>query len=617
MTPAGARRRRAAQLLATLALVAAALAVWAQFTGGFRTYVFGIPLSVRGASRPALLALLLGIAALHLLDAWRWRLWTLAAARLTHAPPVIAVLAALGVLITGVLYGTKAAGGSDVYGYVSQAMLWLRGDLIIRQEFIADIPWPNAAWSFSPLGYRPDDWAPTIKPTYAPGTPLLMALAYLVFGQCGPFLVGPICGAALVLVTYALGARVSGRATGVVAAGCIAVSPTVLFMTNWPMSDVPAATFWTASLLAATGRRPRWAVVAGVMAGIAILIRPNLAPLAALPAALLLLTSGARPQFSENSPKIEAWHRLRGGVLFGVGCLPFAVFIGWLFNRLYGSPFRSGYGDLSSLYAWAHGPTNLGLYSRWFLETQGPLPLLFLASPLVLFWRRGGPVTERLLLFAFAMLAFGAYVFYAPFEIWTYLRFVLPAYPIVFILSTDVVRQLARGWPQWVGHVALVVFGAMVIGNAATVADSRNVLTVGEAEQKYADVGRYVDTALPKHAVIIAQQHGGNVRYYAGRLTVRFDFLDPAWLDRALAHLRGKGYEPYILLEEWELPQFRERFAGQGEVSAIDRLPLAVTLDGTVRLYGTGAAATTGSAVIPKTQGCVDPHPSLGFGPYF
>jgi hypothetical protein len=605
MILAGARRRRVALFLAAVATVAAALAVLAQFTGGFRTHVFGLPLSVRGASRPALVALVLGIAALHLLDAWRSRRWAAIATRLHHAPPIVALVAAVAFLITGVIYGTKAAGGSDVYGYVSQAMLWLRGDLIVPQPFIADFPWPNAAWSFSPLGYRPDDWAHTIKPTYAPGTPLLMALGYVVFGQCGPFLVGPACGAALVLLTYALGSRVSGRGTGVIASGAIAVSPTVVFMANWPMSDVPCATFWTASLLAATGRRRRWALVAGAMAGVAILIRPNLAPLAAFPA-LLLLVKGA-----------PTGTRYTSVVLFGLGCLPFVAFVAWLFNYLYGSPFRSGYGDLSGLYAWSHGVKNLKLYSGWFLDTQGPFPLLFLASPLVILWRRGQAMTERLILFAFAMLTLGAYLFYAPFEIWTYLRFLLPAFPIVFILATDVVSQLARGWPRWAGYAGAVVFGAIVIGSAASATDNLNVLVVGEAEQKYADVGRYVDTALPKNAVVIAQQHGGNVRYYAGRLTVRFDLLDPTWLDRTLAMLRAKGLEPYILLEEWELKQFRERFAGQGEAAALDRAPLAVTLDGFVRLYATGAATSRASAIIPKTTGCVHPHPSWGFGPYF
>jgi hypothetical protein len=35
-------------------------------------------------------------------------------------------------------------------------------------------------------------------------------------------------------------------------------------------------------------------------------------------------------------------------------------------------------------------------------------------------------------------------------------------------------------------------------------------------------------------------QHSGNIRLYSGRPTIRYDSLDPAWLDRAIDYLRGK-----------------------------------------------------------------------------
>ena len=51
-----------------------------------------------------------------------------------------AVLAlALALIMTGVSWrwNTRAASGSDAYGYVSEAELWLRGDLQIDQRFAA------------------------------------------------------------------------------------------------------------------------------------------------------------------------------------------------------------------------------------------------------------------------------------------------------------------------------------------------------------------------------------------------------------------------------------------------------------------------------------------------
>lgn len=598
----GASRRRVlGYALAAVSMLAFALAGWAITTGGFRIYVFGvIPLSVRGAFRPAVIAVIAGAAALQLLDASRWRVWSLVAGRLSGAPPILAAVAAAAVLLAGVIDGTKAAGGSDVYGYVSQATLWLKGTLVLRQDFIASMPWPNAAWSFSPLGYRPADYEHTIMPTYAPGTALLMALLQWIAGTCGPYLVGPLCGGALVFLTYRLGVRAADSIVGLIAAFCVATSPTVLFMANWPMSDVPAATFWTAALLAATSARPAGALGAGVACGIAIAIRPNLAPLAAIPA-LLLVTGAATVAL-----------RVRQAALFAIAVAPFAGFIAWFFNHLYGSPLRSGYGDLAGLYSWSFIGQNLRLYTGWFYETQGPLAFAAVLSPALLLWRSGADTRVRVMLFVFALLLFGMYLVYSPFEVWTYLRFLLPAFPVAFILATDVVRELtARARPA-TRAIAFVLFTVGTAGFGLSQSDARNVLGLGAAEQKFADVGRYVGSALPENAVVYAQQHSGNVRFYGNRLTLRFDIMDPAWLDRSFEHLRSAGYVPYLLLEEWEVPQFRQRFVGQHGVTLVDRQPVAVTLDGVVRLYATREEDVAGSVVIPKTAGCVDPHPAFG-----
>jgi hypothetical protein len=54
-------------------------------------------------------------------------------------------------LIAGLTWSTRVAAGRDTYGYVSQADLWLRGDLHIDQSLGADVPWPNARWTFTPI----------------------------------------------------------------------------------------------------------------------------------------------------------------------------------------------------------------------------------------------------------------------------------------------------------------------------------------------------------------------------------------------------------------------------------------------------------------------------------
>src|SRR4029453_5927710 len=78
-------------------------------------------------------------------------------------------------------------------------------------------------------------------------------------------------------LTYRLGHDwTNDRAAGVLAALLLAVSPIFLYQLMWPMTDVPVATFWAAAFLAAFhshGPRP---LAAGLAAGAAVLIRPNL-----------------------------------------------------------------------------------------------------------------------------------------------------------------------------------------------------------------------------------------------------------------------------------------------------------------------------------------------------
>ena len=63
--------------------------------------------------------------------------------------------------------------------------------------------------------------------------------------------------------------------------------------------------------------------------------------------------------------------------------------------------------------------------------------------------------------------------------------------------------------------------------------------------------------------MIFASIHAGSLRYYAGRATLRFDLLDASWFDRALVWLADHGRHPYVLIEDWEMPAFRNRFAQQ------------------------------------------------------
>jgi hypothetical protein len=76
----------------------------------------------------------------------------------------------------------------------------------------------------------------------------------------------------------------------------------------------------------------------------------------------------------------------------------------------------------------------------------------------------------------------------------------------------------------------------------------------------------------------------GTVRYHAGREAVLWDSLEPASLDAALSWLVTQGREPYLLLEDWEEPIFRERFSSHSPIGQLD-WPPRFTIDRRVRIY--------------------------------
>ena len=181
----------------------------------------------------------------------------------------VAVSVIVGVL--GIRYGTFTAGGADSYGYVSQADLWLARTLIVEQPLGRDAPWRAAVWTLSPLGYRPGDERGTMVPTYSPGLPMTMAVFKAIAGAEAVYYVVPILGALAVWLTYVFASQLAGAHAGALAAIALAASPAFLFQLMWPMSDVPAMTWWLVAVVLALGRTSWHTVGCGLAASAAIL----------------------------------------------------------------------------------------------------------------------------------------------------------------------------------------------------------------------------------------------------------------------------------------------------------------------------------------------------------
>jgi hypothetical protein len=474
------------------------------------------------------------------------------ASGVARAAVALSVLAAL----LGVRFGTFAASGADSYGYVSQADLWLHGTLIIDEPLAAEAPWRYANWTLTPFGYRPGDTRGTMVPTYSPGLPIVMASFKAIGGQRAPFYVVPLFGAALVWLTFLLGTRLGGPVSGLVAAATLLASPAFFFQLMWPMSDVPAATWWVLAIVLAIGGTMTQVVLAGLAAAFAVLTRPNLLVLAVPIVAFVARRDG-----------------MKHAAAFTAAMLPGAFAIAAVNWYLYESPLASGYGTFGTIYAGRFFVVNLANYTKWLLQTETPYILLACAAPVV-FARRGDVSARRIsiLCLAVSALVFLAYLWYTPFDNWTYLRFLLPALPLLLALAAAVVIALA---PSDARRRTILV-GTLV----ATVAGwglwaGRSAFQVRNDEARYAAAGRFA-ASLPTNAVILANQHSGSLRYYADRVTMRFEWLEPDAYTEAVAYLVRIGRPLYVVLDDWERDVFRARYSPVADVSWLDDPPLAV-----------------------------------------
>jgi hypothetical protein len=467
------------------------------------------------------------------------------------------------------------AGGADSYGYVSQAGYWQRGSVVVQEDVIRRSPWPGAALTWSPLGYRPSPRRPdAIVPLYAPGLPLLMALFQVIAGYCGAFLVVPLCGALTIWSTYALGRHVfGGPGIALWGAGLVATSPVFLYQLMNAMSDVPVTAAWTLALVLAIARRP---LPAGFAMSAAIAIRPNLAPLA-----VVLLAWTALSELRRAGVRDAALASSRLGAGVAVSLIGIALFNA----RVYESAVTSGYGTTSDLYARGFFAINVRQFATWLSDVETPVvalsALFFMAPPLL-------PPAKipfaRFLLGGSMVVVLVSYLFYQPFDVWWYLRFLLPMWPIMMLLTAAALEAFARRWLQPAYPVALAAAVMFLAWHGVRVAADRSAFDLASGERRYIDVARFIAGHTDPAAVILSVQHSGSLRIYADRLTLRYDALDPLWLDRVVAHLQSIGRRPYYVLDGGEVDAFRRRFGQANGMGTLDWPPMA-TLGGTIAVY--------------------------------
>ena len=572
-----------ARVLLVLAGVCAAWAAWLTVAGGIDVDISALRIRSNDPVRPLLLAALAfaGYATLakdfSLTD--RWAAWL---DRAGHGR--IALLISCGVTVIAICYSATTGIVSDSYGYVSQADLWARGDLFIPEPHIAQAPWPEAERTFAPLGYRPvhSDGTWAYVPIYSAGLPLFMAAAKLVGGREFMFWIVPAFGGLLSWTTYAIGRRCGSTRAGLIACWLVATSPPVFSMMLQPMSDVPVAAAWATAIFFALGRTRRDAAFCGLASAVAILIRPNLAAVAAVLGVWFMLRR------DEIGGPVNWRARIRHALVFAGCAAPGIVATAALYQFLFGSPTTSGYGDVSWMFSGQHVLPNIRNYFTWFLESHSRVTVVGIVA-LLLPTRWIWPwVRERsALLMVLACLAtiVVQYLFYLEFDAGQFLRFMLTCWPFI-MLGVATMALLV-----WRSYGPVASFAAAVVIVALGVQGIQHLRTTGafrlwHSQRRPVEFARIVTRETPASTVFYTVSQSGTLRYYAGRTTLYTDSLAPDWLDRSVAWFQSRGITAYLAVEDPEIKTFQKRFAGQAIADTLDaRLVLVYGREEPYRLY--------------------------------
>jgi hypothetical protein len=530
----GLNRRR---ILLSIAAGLAALSIILAVSGGFRTTVGGLRISARSP---------IPIAVLALINATLW----LSVARRANA--VAADLEAawqvcerhskfvLGIALTSAVlagvFATRSAAGADASGYLSQAGAWTQSPWPPhRVEIIAqDLPEADH-WLTTPLGWRPADggdmYVPGAEvPTYPPGLPLLMAIPHAIAGVTGASaLVIATAGIAIIatgLLTFQLG----GSIAAVIAAALFAFTPVFLYQSIQPMSDVPVTAAWMMCFLFVHRKRP---AAAGIACALAVMIRPNLAPLAIV-------------------PLVMAERR----VTFAVPVAVAAALLAALQMFWYGSPIRSGYGDADELFALTNVVPNASRHFRWLIGTA-PALLLGIFGAVRL---KANQTAQGLL--AFALLVIASYLVYAVFDDWSYLRFMLPAMAVFTIFAAVELAAWIDRRPVAVRPLLLFAVVMGVTAHALWVARSLDTFKLAEQLRRVSQVADLINEDVPPAAVIVSGEQSGAMRYYTDRPILRWEAATPESLTTAMATLEQSRRPVYIVLDAFEDGLFRSKFQG-------------------------------------------------------
>jgi hypothetical protein len=387
-----------------------------------------------------------------------------------RAPWVVA-LVALGLYAA---WRVRWVGGCDATSYLLESYR-LRG-VEAGLAFDPSVPFPGALAPLCMVEHQGE--ALTFFP---PGYPLLLAAAGLVGLE---FHVNPVLAVGSALALFALMRDRAGGWAALALMVAFLASPLVLWGGTMMMSDLPSMALLVFSLLAV---RRGWPVVAGVLFGVSLGVRPTDA--LALPALILL------------APTRRDVHRAGAGAA--------AAMVGWaLVLRVLLGRFGLPYADNLSNLTGAHFVDQLVFLVQVTAQVHGPV----VALAAVGLWRRPKAVAPLAAWYAAFALAYA--LWQVPFDAWWRARYVLPGLPAMYLAAAEgaavlLERRAPRRLAVALGVVVTVGYAGWSVRASPVVPHLNSTFDRGYALDALRTARR-----VPDDALVGAVAESGTLRLY-------------------------------------------------------------------------------------------------------
>ncbi len=223
-------------------------------------------------------------------------------------------------------------------------------------------------------------------------------------------------------------------------------------------------------------------------------------------------------------------------------------------------------------------PINLRLYLSWFVESHTLLALsgfFALFVPLRRLWPAVGNRETFIVMAAVVLIVWATYCAWLVFGDWWYQRFLLTllAVPDAWYRRRAVSAYRAGGSFVRAAIVLIVVSLGLY---QLDIAVSRGVFGNREGRRRFVDAAELVRRVTEPNSAIASLDHSGSLRYYGGRMTINFGSVPDQSFDAVVDWLSEHGVRTYLAIEEWELPEIRQRFSTNRCMRVLDGPPVAV-----------------------------------------